>query len=125
MKGDVREFMAERCAIDHVADSIEPLVHLDGVLTHALANDVQRDLEIGERAAGDARENGNGLVASELVTPEIEALAGEAVRILEEANGDGADVRDGDLRELSLRRERRGVDALRELLFAEKRFSMK
>src|SRR6266436_2501137 len=53
------------------------------------------------------------------VAPEVEALACEAAWVLEEANGDGPDVRDGDLRELSRRRERRGVDALRELLFAE------
>src|SRR6266436_10134473 len=53
------------------------------------------------------------------VAPEVEALACEAAWVLEEANGDGPDVRDGDLRELSRRRERRGVDALRELLFPE------
>src|SRR6266478_1870349 len=53
------------------------------------------------------------------VAPEVEALACEAAWVLEEANGDGPDVRDGDLRELSRRREWRGVDALRELLFAE------
>src|SRR6185369_4626439 len=120
VKGDVREFMAERCAIDHVADSIEPLVHLDGVLTHALANDVQRDLEIGERATGDTREDGEDVVARELVASEVEALACKAAWSLKEANGDGADVRNGDLRELSLRRQRPGVDALGELLFGEK-----
>src|SRR5258708_19786465 len=53
------------------------------------------------------------------VAAEVEAVACEGAWVLEEANGDGADVRDGDLRELSRRRERRGVDALRELLFAE------
>src|SRR5258708_1267016 len=53
------------------------------------------------------------------VAPEVEALACEAAWVLKEANRDGPDVRDGDLRELSRRPERRGVDALRELLFAE------
>jgi putative ABC transport system substrate-binding protein len=119
VEGDVGELTAERCAIDRVADTVEPLVHLGAVLTHALADDVQRDLEIGERATGDTREDGEDVVARELVAPEVEALACEAAWILEEANGDGPDVRDGDLRELSRRRERRGVDALRELLFAE------
>jgi hypothetical protein len=53
VKTDVGELTAERCAIDRVADTIKPLVHLGGVLTYALADDVQRDLEIGERATGD------------------------------------------------------------------------
>ena len=50
MEGDVGELTAERCAIDGEADTVEPLVHLGAVLTHALTNDVQRDLEISERA---------------------------------------------------------------------------
>src|SRR5258706_7045760 len=119
VEGNVGELTAERCAIDRVADTVEPLVHLGGVLTHALADDVQRDLQIGERATGDPREDGDDVVARELVAPEVEALAFEAAWVLEEANGDGADVRDGDLRELPRRRERRGVDAFRELLFPE------
>src|SRR6516165_5837951 len=119
VEGDVGELTAERCAIDRVADTVKPLVHLGAILTHALADDVQRDLEIRERATGDTREDGDDVVARELVAPEVEALACEAARVLEEANGDGPDVRNGDLRELSRRRERRGVDALRELLFAE------
>jgi hypothetical protein len=112
---DVGKLTAERRAIDREAD----IVHLGAVLTHALADDVQWDLEIGERATGDTREDRDDVVARELVAPEVEALACEAAWFLEEANGDGPDVRDGDLRELSRRRERRGVDALRELLFAE------
>jgi hypothetical protein len=54
-----------------------------------LADDVQRDLEIGERATGDTREDGEDVVARELVAPEVEALACEAAWVLEEANGDG------------------------------------
>ena len=101
VEGDVGKLTAERCAIDRVADAVEPLVHLGAVLTHALADDVQRDLEIGERATGDAREDGDDVVARELVAREVEALAREAAWVLEDANGDGPDVRDGDLRELS------------------------
>jgi hypothetical protein len=119
VEGDVGELTAERCAIDRVADTVEPLVHLGAVLTHALADDVQRDLEIGEQATADTREDGDDVIARKLVAPQVEALACKTARVLEEANGDGPDVRDGDLRELSRRRERRGVDALRELLFAE------
>ena len=119
MKGDVGELTAERRAIDRETNTVEPLVHLGAVLTHALADDVQRDLEIGERATGDTREDGEYVVARELVAPEVEALACEAAWVLEEANGDGPDVRDGHLRELSRRRERCGVDALRQLLFTE------
>jgi len=125
VEGDVGELTAERCAIDREADTVEPLVHLGAVLTHALADDVQRDLEIGERATGDTREDGEDVVARELVAPEVEALACEAAWVLEEAKGDGPDVRDGDLRELSRRRERRGVDAFASCSLPKWRFSMK
>ncbi len=113
VKGDVGELTAERRAIEREADTVEPLVHLGAVFTHALADDVQRDLEIGERTTGDTREDGENVVAREFVAPEVEALACKAAWVLEEANGDGPDVRDGDLREPPRRRERRGVDALR------------
>src|SRR5262249_36990922 len=119
VEGDVGELPAEPRAIDRVADAVEPLVHLDGILTHALADDLQRDLEIGECATGDTREDGDDVVARELIAPEVEALACKAIWVLEEAHGDGSDVRDGDLCELSRRLERRGVDALRELLLSE------
>src|SRR3984957_13883059 len=119
VKGDVGELTAERRAIEREADTIEPFVHLGPVLTHALADDVHWDLEIGERATGDTREDGEDVVAGEFVAPEVEALARKAAWVLEEANSDGPDVRDGDLREPPRRRERRGVDALGELLFAE------
>src|ERR1700692_1927547 len=72
VKGDAGEVAGERCAIDRVADTVEPLVHLGGVLTHALADDVQRDLEIGESATGDTRENGDNVVARKLVAPDVE-----------------------------------------------------
>ena len=104
VKGDIGELAAERCAIDRETDTVEPLIHLGAVLTHALADNVQRDLEIGEWATGDTGEDGEDVVARKLVTPEVEALACEAAWVLEEANGDGPDVRDGDLRELSCRR---------------------
>jgi hypothetical protein len=74
-----------------------------------LADDVQRNLEISERATGDTREDSVDVVACELVTPEVEASACEAAWVLEKTNGDGPDVRDGDLREQSRRWERRGV----------------
>src|SRR5207244_4218456 len=54
-----------------------------------------------------------------LVAPEVEPLPREAVWLLEDSDRDGSDVLDGNLRERSGRRERRGVDALRELLPAE------
>src|SRR6185503_260339 len=119
VEGHVRELAAERCAIDRVADTVEPLVHLCAVLAHALADDIQRDLEIGERTTGDTREDGDDVVTRELVARDVEALACEAAWFLKDANRDGPDVRDGDLRELSCRGERHGIDALRELLLAE------
>ena len=89
MEGDVGELTAERCAIDRKSDTVEPLVHLGAVLTHALTDDVQRNLEISERATRDTREDSDNVVACEFVTPEVEASACEAVWVLEEANGDG------------------------------------
>jgi hypothetical protein len=80
-----------------------------------LSDDAQRDLEIAERATGDTREDGDDVIAREVVAREVKALAGEAAWVLEEANGDGPDVREGNLRELSRRREWRGVEALRQL----------
>src|SRR4051812_27511560 len=67
VKGNVGELAAERCAIDGVADAVEPLVHLDGILPHALADEVQRDLEIGKPATRDTREDGDDVIARELV----------------------------------------------------------
>ena len=65
---------------------VEPLVHLAGVLTHPLADDFERDLEIGEPATGDTREDGEDVVARELVAPEVEALAGIAAWVLRGAS---------------------------------------
>ena len=107
MENNVGKFAAKRCAIHRKTYAVEPFVHLDGILAHALADDIERDLVIAKRATGDARENGEGVIPRELVAREVEALACEAPRVLEEANGDGPDVRDGDLRELSGRRQRR------------------
>jgi hypothetical protein len=47
-----------------------------------LADEVQRDLEIGEWATGDTGEDGEDVVARELVAPEVEALACEAAWVL-------------------------------------------
>ncbi len=49
-------------------------------------------LEIGERATGDARENGEGVTPREFVAREVDALA-------DEATGDRLDLRDGNLPE--------------------------
>jgi hypothetical protein len=55
VEGDAGELTAEHCAVDREADAVEPLVHFGAVLTHALADDVQRDLEIREGATGHTR----------------------------------------------------------------------
>src|SRR5450631_4343897 len=117
MEGDVGKLTVERGAIHRKADAFKPFVHPGAILPHALADDIERDLIIGERAAGDARENGDDVIPRELVAREVEALAREATGVLEGANGDRSDVRDGDLRERPARRERRRVDPLSELLF--------
>src|ERR1700733_6003343 len=74
---------------------------------------------MGEGAAGDARENGDDLIARKLVAREVEALAREATGVLEDANGDLPDVRDGDSRERPGRREYRRVDPFGQLIFRE------
>src|SRR5260221_1785107 len=106
MESDVGKLTAERGAIHRKADALEPFVHFDGILAHALTDDIEWDLEIGEGTAGDAREDGDDFVARELVASKIEAPAYEAVWVLEYAYGGGPYVRDGDLRELPRRRKR-------------------
>jgi hypothetical protein len=114
-EGDVGELTAERGAIHRKTDAVEPLVHLGGILAHALADDIERNLVIAKGAAGDTREDGEGVIPRELVSREVEALAREATGVLEDANGDRPNVRDGNLRELSCRR---GVPPRRFLLRA-------
>ncbi len=63
--------------------------------------------KVAKGPAGDAGENGDGGIPRELVAREVEALAREAAGVLEDANGDRSDVRDGNLRQRPCRRERR------------------
>src|SRR6478672_9750520 len=107
---DVGKITAERGAIHRKTDAVEPFVHPNGILTHALADDIERDLVIAKGAAGDTREDGEGVIPRELVAREVEALAREATGVLKDANGDRANVCDRNLRERPRRRERRGVD---------------
>src|SRR3984957_2661597 len=118
-EGDVGELTAERGAIHGKTDAVEPFVHLDGILAHALADDVERDLVIAKRPTDDTRENGEGGIPRELAAREFETLAREATGILEDANRDRANVRDGNLRERPCRRKSRRVDPLSEQLFHE------
>jgi len=62
VEGNVGELTAERGAIHRKTDTIEPFVHPDGILAHALADDIERDLVIAEATSGDARENGEGVI---------------------------------------------------------------
>jgi len=50
----------------------KPFVHLDGILAHALTDDIERDLIIGKVATGDPRENAHGVITCELVAREVE-----------------------------------------------------
>src|SRR6516164_4662475 len=99
VEGNVGKFTAKRDAIHRKTDAVEPFVHLDGILAHTLADDIEWDLVVRKRASGDARENGHRVIPSELVACEVEALAGEASGIFEDTNGNRPDVRDGNLRE--------------------------
>jgi len=119
VEGDVGKFTAERGAINRKADAVEPFVHPNGILAHALADDIERDLVIAKGAAGDARKICEGVIPRELVAREVEALAGEATGVLEDANGDRPDVHDRNLREHPCRWKRRRVDPFSELLFHE------
>jgi len=111
--GDVGELTAERGAIHRKTDAVEPFVHPNGIIAHALADDIERDLVIAKGAAGDTREDGEGVIPRELVAREVEALAREATGVLKDANGDRANDRDRNLR------ERRRVDPFGELLSNE------
>src|SRR5258708_20032174 len=66
-KGDVGKLTAERGAIHRKADAVEPFVHLGPILAHPLAHAIDRDLVVREGAAGDARQNGNDVIARKLV----------------------------------------------------------
>src|ERR1035438_8474416 len=114
-----RESLARYVRLEPVIDGVEGTFAKAPSAAHPLPDDVQRDLEVGERATRDAREDGDYLVARELVAPEVEALARKVIRVLEDAGRDGPDVRDSDSRERPRPWEWRGVDALRELLLAE------
>src|SRR5438046_2947542 len=78
VKFNVGELTAERGAVHRKTDAIEPCIHFGGILAHALADDLERDLVIAKGAVGHARENGEGVIPRELVACEVEALAGEA-----------------------------------------------
>src|SRR5260370_17665848 len=119
VEGDVGELTAERGAIHRKTDAVEPFVHPGGILAHALADDIELDLVIAKRATGDTRENGEGVIPRELVAREVEALAREATGILEDANGDRPNVRDGNLRERPCRRKSRRAGPFSELLYHE------
>jgi hypothetical protein len=119
VESNIRKFTAERGAIHRKTDAIEPFVHLDSVLAHALSNGMKWDLVIAKGAPGDARENGHGLIPCEFVAREVEAFTREATGILKHTDRDRPDVRDGNLREGSCRGERRRVNPFRKLLFYE------
>src|SRR5260370_21495042 len=53
VEGNVGKFTAKRRAIHRKTDAVEPFVHLDGILAHALADNIERDLGVGKVAAGD------------------------------------------------------------------------
>src|ERR1700758_1454006 len=98
VQSDVRKFTAKRGAIHRKTHTVEPFIHLNGVLAHALADNVERDLIIGKVASGNARENAHGLITRELVARKVETLAGEASGVLENANGNRSDILNSNLR---------------------------
>src|SRR5258708_12490491 len=61
-EGDVGELTAERGAIHRKTDAVEPFVHLNGILAHALADNIERNLEIAECAPRNPRQNRPGLL---------------------------------------------------------------
>src|SRR5258707_15212116 len=87
VEGNVGKFTAKRGAIHRKTDAFEPFVHLDGILAHTLADDIEWDLVLRKRAAGDSRENGHRFIPRQLVAREIETLAGQTTVALEDANG--------------------------------------
>src|SRR5260221_14081127 len=53
VESDVWKFTAKRGAIHRKTDVVEPFVHLDGILAHALTDNIERNLVVGEGTAGD------------------------------------------------------------------------
>src|SRR6267378_7528219 len=98
LESDIGKFTAKCRAIHRKTDAVEPFVHLNGILAHALADNIDRDLVIGKVAAGDARENAHGVITRELVARKVEPLAGEASGVLEDANGNCPDIWNSNLR---------------------------
>ena len=119
VEGDVGELTAERGAIHRIADAVEPIVHLGGILTHALADDIERDLVIveGRPVTRERMARASFPVSSSLARSK--RLPVKRRGVLKDANGDRPNVRDGNLRERPCRRERCGVDPFSELLFHE------
>src|ERR1700721_2539490 len=74
LESNVGKFAAERGAIHRKTDAVEPFIHLDGILAHALAHHIERDLEIGKVAPGHARENAHGVISREFVASHLEPL---------------------------------------------------
>src|SRR3954453_24259311 len=96
VESDIGKFTAERGAIHRKTGARKPFVHLDSILAHALADDIERDLEIAKRAPDDAREYGYGVISREFVAREFETFAGESSGIFQNANGDCPDVRNSN-----------------------------
>ena len=44
LEGNIGELTMERNAVHSKADPVEPLVHLDGIFTHALPNEIEPPL---------------------------------------------------------------------------------
>jgi hypothetical protein len=84
----------ERGSIHRKTDEVEPFIHLNGILAHALADDIEGDLVIAKGAAGDTRAGGESVIPREFVAREVEAFAGDATRVLKNADGDRANVRE-------------------------------
>src|ERR1700755_2243244 len=92
VKADVGKFALQRGTINGETDTVKPLIHFYSVVAHALANDFERDLKIGDGPGDDLRKNSHGFVTGEFIASKIEALAGETIRVFKDADSDCADV---------------------------------
>jgi hypothetical protein len=108
---DVGEIAAKSFDIGVVADPIEPFEH-DRRLGALLPGGRQRRLDVLERPAGRARHRLGHLHAGDCIPGDIDAPAENGLAPLGEDGDETADIGNGDLLELPLRRQRHGKPAL-------------
>src|SRR4051794_28075607 len=97
------EVARERSPIDGVSDALEPAVHRHAIVTHGLADYIERELDVDQLAIEDLRQDAYAGFAGQLVAAQVVALAGVACRVFEDRDRRGGNILGRDLREGTVR----------------------